>query len=183
MKHLFVLLATALFGAILTAQFQPVFASVESAPAAKLALHVVNEDRRATRLRAFLTSHDSPLTAEAEHFIAEADRLNLDWKLVAAISGVESTFGKFVPTGSYNGWGWGIFTGTSDGIHFKSWKDGITTVSAGLRQNYLDRGAVTIEEIGRIYAASPRWAGNVRYFLAQIEDFTPNRPEQLEVLL
>lgn len=138
-------------------------------------------DKRVATLRAYLASHNSPLANSTEVFIREADRNGLDWKFVAAIAGAESTFGKHIPRGSYNAWGWGIPTGAQSGIGFKNWEDGITTVSEGLRKNYVDRGAVSIEQIGRIYAASPRWSGNVRFFIAKIEAFTPTSPEHLEV--
>lgn len=140
-------------------------------------------DGRVTKLKAYLEMQNSPLANSAEHFVAEADRLGLDWKLVAAIAGVESTFGKYVPRNSYNGWGWGIFTGASDGIHFASWNNGITTVSEGLKYHYIDKGATTIEQIGRKYAASPTWSAKVRFFLSKIETFEPVGIEHLAVTI
>lgn len=155
----------------------------EAGSAARLTFGQMLRDERVDTLRAYLTAHNSPLVGESAHFIAEADRLGLDWKLVAAIAGTESTFGKHVPTGSYNAWGWGIPTGARSGIAFGNWKQGITTVSEGLKYRYIDRGAVTVEHIGRIYAASPRWAGNVRFFLNKIETFAPEDSDFLEVTL
>ena len=158
-------------------------ATPESGAAAQLTFGQLLRDERVDKLRAYLTMHNSPLTDDASHFIAEADRLDLDWKLVAAIAGVESTFGKHTPPGSYNGWGWGIPTGAQYGIVFYSWKHCITIVSEGLKYRYIDRGATSIEQIGRIYAASPRWSGNVRFFLNKIETFTPADPALLAVTL
>lgn len=155
----------------------------EAGSAAKLAFHIPVVDARLTQLTAYLQSMDSPLTPYADWFISEADRNSLDWKLVAAIAGVESTFGKQIPYGSYNGWGWGIPTGAQSGIVFADWKDGITEVSEGLRKNYLDRGATSIEQIGRIYAASPAWPWKVQYFLSQIDSYQPNHPELIKVNL
>ncbi len=155
----------------------------EAGSAARLTFGQILHDERIDTLRAYLSMHNSPLAGEAPHFISEADRLGLDWKLVAAIAGTESTFGKHVPSGSYNAWGWGVPTGAQSGITFGSWKQGITTVSEGLKYRYIDRGAVTVEHIGRIYAASPRWAGNVRFFLNKIEEFTPADPALLAVTL
>lgn len=140
-------------------------------------------DDRATLLGAYLAFHNSPMEQDADHFVREADRLGLDWKLVAAIAGVESTFGKHVPMDSYNGWGWGIFTGQSDGIHFASWKAGITEVSEGLKYNYIDRGATSIEQIGRIYAASPTWSEKVSYFMKKIDEFEPSGVDHLAVTI
>lgn len=141
------------------------------------------EDSRVKKLKSYLKTHDSPLVDEADHFVTEADRLGLDWKLVAAISGVESTFGKRIPRNSYNGWGWAIYTGQSDGKHFVDWKDGITQVSEGLRYKYIDRGAVSIEQIGRIYAASPTWSQKVHFFLNKIENFSPIGVDHLAVTI
>ena len=138
-------------------------------------------DKRVTHLRAYLKTHNSPLADEAAAFVREADRNDLNWKLVAAIAGTESTFGKHIPPGSYNAWGWGIPTGAQSGIGFRNWNHGIATVSEGLRKNYVNRGAQTIEQMGRIYAASPRWAGNVRFFIAKIDAFVPIGSEYLEV--
>jgi hypothetical protein len=157
--------------------------AVEADPSAKPAFAVSVKDNRAERLRGYLAAHNSPLVPFAEHFVAEADRMQLDWKLVAAIAGVESTFGAHIPSNSYNGWGWGIFTGASDGIHFAGWKDGITQVSEGLRHNYVDKGATSVEEIGHIYAASPAWSTKVRFFLKDIEGFTPRSADDLAVTI
>ncbi len=156
----------------------------EAGPAASLSFQqVTNRSNRAERLETYLRANNSPLADEAEHFVNEADRVGIDWKFVAAIAGVESTFGKRIPHGSYNAWGWGIPTGAQSGLAFESWKEAITAVSEGLRFNYLDRGDQTVEQIGRIYAASPRWAGNVRFFLEKIETFTPSDPSLLAVTL
>lgn len=133
-------------------------------------------DSRAKILEDYLGQFNSPLVSEASAFVRYADRYELDWKLVAAISGVESTFGKQIPYESYNGWGWGIY-GTNM-IYFNSWEDGIKTVSEGLRTNYLNKwGATNVYEIGRIYAASPTWAQRVDYFMDSISDFALRNPQ------
>jgi len=180
-KIITVIVSLVLFGLLP----KPVFA--QALPMAEASAHLpipeTVADARVTKLKAYLTLHNSPMADDAGHFIAEADRLGLDWKLVAAIAGVESTFGKHIPQNSFNGWGWGVFTGQNDGIHFASWKDGITQVSEGLKYRYVDRGATTIEKMGSIYAASPTWSTKVRYFLGKIEDYSPVGVEHLEVTI
>lgn len=155
----------------------PVQAAEVAGAAATLSMHFADVkllDTRTERLRAFLKSHNSPMVADAGAFVVQADKYDLDWKLVAAIAGVESTFGKHIPYNSYNGWGWGVYTGTNDGIHFDSWADGIAEVSEGLRKNYIDRGAETIYEMGWIYAANgDSWSKHVRFFIDKIESYTP----------
>lgn len=126
---------------------------------------------KAKILAAYFERHKSPLKNHAQDFIDAARVYNLDWKLVPAIAGVESTFGKFIP-GGYNGWGWGV-TGTQT-IYFKSWKDGIFTVSKGLREKYMDRGLTNPFAMNRIYATSPAWGGKVTYFMNDLEKFARN---------
>ncbi|MCR4263428.1 MAG: hypothetical protein NUV98_01785 [Candidatus Roizmanbacteria bacterium] len=140
---------------------------------------VSDEDIRIKKLEKYLASLNSPLVDNAEDFVKYADAYGYseNWSMVAAIAGVESTFGKRVPKNSYNAWGWGIPTGKQSGIGFTDWEDGIATVSKGLKENYMDRGATNLASIGRIYAPpSKTWAGNVQYFMNEIEQ-TPVEPE------
>lgn len=125
-------------------------------------------DSRAKILAQYFARYNSPLEYNAQDFVDAADSYSLDWKLVAAISGVESTFGKLIP-GGYNGWGWGVY-GTQ-AIYFDSWRDGIYTVSKGLKENYIDRGYGDPYSMNRIYAQSPSWGPKVVYFMKDIEKF------------
>lgn len=132
-------------------------------------------DPEAEILAKYLAKHNSPLEYHAQDFIDAAREYGLDWKLVPAIAGVESTFGKFTP-GGFNGWGWGVY-GTQ-AIYFKSWREGIYTVSKGLREDYVNRGLTEPYSMNRRYAASPRWGGKVVFFMNEIEKFaeTVDRP-------
>jgi hypothetical protein len=184
MKKLFtILFAIAFAGAVLTAPVAAV--ENEADGAAKLTAHVPGEtDNRAAILRGFLHSYNSPLEDDAGVFVREADRNGLDWKLVAAIAGTESTFGQHIPTDSYNAWGWGVFTGQQSGIGFNDWEDGIVQVSEGLRKNYIDRGAEDVYAIGWIYAANgDSWGSHVQYFIDKIVSYTPDSPEALDVAI
>lgn len=132
-------------------------------------------DQRAKVLQSYLAKHNSPLQYYAQDFIEAADTYNLDWRLVASISGVESTFGKHVPGGhdpaftTYNGWGWGVYG--DNRLGFKSWRDGIFTVSQGLRERYVNRGLETPQEMNTIYASSQTWGVRVSYFMKDIDNF------------
>ena len=127
-------------------------------------------DNRVKILEEFLKQYNSPLVPHAVDFVRYADEYDLDWKLVASISGLESTFGKAIPYNSYNGWGWGIYGDNM--IRFSSWTEGIKTVSECLRKNYINKwGADDVYEIGKFYAASPTWADRVTYFMEKIEKF------------
>lgn len=124
-----------------------------------------NFDYRIVNLRNFFLAYNSPLVQYADEFVNYADKYNLDYRLLPAITGVESTFGKRIPEGSYNAYGW------SNGEYtFASWEDSIEHVSSVLKIKYFDRGADSIPEIARIYAPpSNTWAKNVSYFVSRID--------------
>ncbi len=148
------------------------FAAENSAGSSATLLTAVGKatDSRVKVLKEFLEKYNSPLSPFASDFVKIADKYELDWKLVAAISGVESTFGREIPDNSFNGWGWGIYGDNI--IRFSSWKEGIETVSQGLKTNYIDKwGTKDVWEIGRFYASSPTWAQRVAYFMNSIEKF------------
>ncbi len=162
-------------------QFPPksVFAQENSSASSAILTKAVGESVRDTRakvLQKFLEYYGSPLAPFAQNFVDYADRYNLDWKLVAAISGVESTFGQAIPKNSYNGWGWGIYG--NNVTRFASWDEGIKIVSKELREMYMDKwGARDIFEIGGMYAQSPTWAYHVLYYMNRIEDFKLSDPQ------
>lgn len=170
MKKLFFLIILVVF--IILNQPANVYAQELSAgsSAALLKPIATPPDSRTRILKEFLGQYNSPLIPFASDFVKIADKYDLDWKLVAAISGVESTFGMQIPYQSFNGWGWGIYGDNI--IRFSSWTQGIETVSEGLRTNYINKwGARSVSEIGRFYAASPTWAQRVSYFMNKIDEF------------
>jgi hypothetical protein len=159
---------------------QPIYAqqkaSVSSSETQNSNLKQIGLDSRVKILNNFLKQYDSPLAPYAGDFVAMADKYNLDWKLVAAISGVESTFGKAIPESSYNAWGWGVYG--DNVIRFKSWDEGITTISEGLRERYMNQwGGTDIYEIGAMYASSSAWPDHVEYYMNQIQDFALRNPQ------
>ena len=121
-------------------------------------------DYRVKSLEDFFEKYNSPLAQYSDEFVAYADIYNLDWRLLPAISGVESTFGKRIPRGSYNAYGW-----ANGAYRFTSWENSIEVVSRALREKYLDRGATNMAKIARRYAASPTWLWRVKYFMEKIE--------------
>lgn len=159
---------------------QSIYAAEEKYAASSAALVAFNpeqksEDVRAKVLRGFLASYNSPLASSSGTFVKTADAYRLDWRLLAAISGVESTFAHQLPYNSYNAWGWGIYGDNM--IYFTSYDEAIETISKALRENYIDKwGAQNVYQIGRFYAASPTWAQRVVYFMNQIEAFALKNP-------
>ncbi|GAB4219150.1 MAG: hypothetical protein Fur009_3860 [Candidatus Microgenomates bacterium] len=115
-------------------------------------------------IRNILERYHSPLLGEEKNFIDSCRRYELDCFLLPSIAGLESTFGRFIWPNSYNPFGWG-----GGYIMFDSWKQSIDIVAKGLRENYLNKGAKTIEQIGPIYSESPTWATRVNWFKRQFE--------------
>jgi len=163
---------------------QTVFAAT-AAPSAVLTTPLElqhRDDKRAQLLRSYLESRNSPLAPYAQTFVQEADKNNIDWKLVAAISGLESSFGVHIPSNSYNGWGYGVY---GDNVRrFDSWDDGIAVVSGALRNDYMNKwNAKTIPEIGRLYAASPTWAVRVQSFMDSIDAYEVKKQNENKLTL
>jgi hypothetical protein len=122
-------------------------------------------DYRTENLRNFLAKFNSPLADYAADFVNYADVNGLDYRLVPAISGVESTFGKFIPYGSYNAYGW-----ANGEYAFTSWEDSIAHVSETLKTAYIDKGAPTIAKIAKRYAPpSTTWGNGVKFFIGKID--------------
>lgn len=127
-------------------------------------------DYRVENLRKFLEKYNSPLATYAEEFVTYADLNGLDYRLVPSISGVESTFGKYIPHNSYNAYGW-----ANGDYNFTSWKDSIAHVSQTLKMSYIDKGAPTIAKIAKRYAPpSVTWAGKVKFFVKKIDSLPLN---------
>jgi len=122
-------------------------------------------DFRVENLRNFFQKYNSPLAPYAKEFVIYADENDLDYRLVPAITGVESTFGKRIPAKSYNAYGW-----ANGEYSFTSWEDSIEHVSKVLKRSYIDRGAVSIYQIAKRYAPpSTTWGGKVSFFVSKID--------------
>mgnify|MGYP001575820027 FL=1 len=132
-------------------------------------------DEKIRILKSFLEANNSPLSSSAKTFVDEAERYDIDWRMIAAISGVESSFGLAIPANSYNAWGWGVYG--DNVIRFASWDDGIATISQGIRERYMNqRGARNTYEIGATYASSPTWAQRVEFYMEKIENYIALNP-------
>jgi murein DD-endopeptidase MepM/ murein hydrolase activator NlpD len=126
----------------------------------------------AGQIDGFLTKRGSPMAGLGHIFVAAGQKYGVDPKLVASISGIESSFGKHI-FGNFNAWGWG------PGRSFGSWQEGITTVTRGLREGYLSRGLRTPQQIVSRYAPASdgndeqNWANTVSHFMGQMGGGVP----------
>lgn len=143
---------------------------VAGSSAAILSFSVIksnNEDIFKKRLiiQRLLNKYDSPMKEDVDSFISTCIAYNLNCYLLPSIALLESTLGQHIYPASYNPFGWG-----NGLIMFKNWDEAISTVGRGLRENYINKGASSIDEIGSIYAASPTWSSRVSNFVNQLEN-------------
>lgn len=129
-------------------------------------------DARSLIIEEFFNSQNSPLAAFSANFIAVADFYQLDFRLLPAISMQESNGGKKIPEDTFNPFGYGIYG--SKKVHFEGWSDAIETVGKALREDYLDEGLHTPEQIMTKYtppslAKGGTWAIGVNQFMDELK--------------
>jgi len=126
-------------------------------------------DARGEILKAYLKSYNSPLEPYSNFSVEMADKYGLDFRLTTAIAQQESNLCKLIPPESYNCWGWGIHSkGT---LGFTSYQQGIEEVSRGLREEYVNKGFVTTDQVMSKYTplSNGSWAFGVNKFMSEME--------------
>ena len=148
-------LAAAAFAAGAARADGPVFAIVpDEAPAADASLsdvlagpnldQIADDGQLGAQLDEFLAAQGSPMAGSGSLFVAAGRRHGLDPRYLVALSGAESSFGKFLFR-PFNPFGWGYFT-------FSSWGEAIETVARGLERGYLAEGRTSVFSIAEKYA-------------------------------
>lgn len=129
---------------------------------------------KVVNLEKFFKKNNSPLVNHSETFVEVAEKYGLDYRLLPAISCMESSCGKYLIEGSYNPFGWGIY-GTN-AIYFEDYDEAIETVGKGLKDNYLSRGFDTPQKIAPVYTPPNHvnWLNGVTYFMNSIENISDN---------
>ena len=90
--------------------------------------HIDIAKEHAEKIDAYYAKRGMPLEGYGEKMVAEAEKNNLDWRLLPAIAIKESTGGKFACYKNPFGWG-------SCKIKFASYDDAIETVARNLGGN------------------------------------------------
>ena len=126
-------------------------------------------DGRVANLKSFFRKYNSPLYDYAELIVKTSDKYHFDYRLLPAIAMQESNLCRYIPEGSHNCWGWGIYGNTV--TKFSSYEEAIETVAKGIKENYLDKGLVTASKIMEKYTPSSNgsWAYGVNTFIRALE--------------
>ena len=117
-------------------------------------------------MRVVLTKYNSPMIGLEDVLIKTAEKYGLDWTLMAAIAGTESSFAKRMPHNCNNPYGWGIY-GTNK-ICFESLEASIEGVASGLAKKY---NISSIESIARTYnkVSTQGWISHTTFFMNKIK--------------
>lgn len=130
---------------------------------------IETEDARPNIIKNYLLRYDSPLAPYSDFIVKIADKYQIDYRLITAIAQQESNLCKKIPEESHNCWGWGIHSrGT---LMFDSYEQGIETVTQGIKENYIDKGYLTPDEIMSKYTplSNGSWAFGVNSFMDQLQ--------------
>lgn len=123
-------------------------------------------DSRAVQMRLVLEKYNSPMVGLEDTLIETAEKYNLDWTLMAAIAGTESSFAKRMPYQCNNPYGWGIYGDNK--ICFESLEASIEGVASGLAKKY---NISSLETIAYTYnkVSTEGWIKHTRFFMNKIK--------------
>lgn len=136
------------------------------------------DDSRAERIDQVFEKYNCPLEGYGEVFVREADKYQIPFWLVAAVSFQESSCGKKTPepggVESYNAWGWGVW---GDNVKmFDNWEHGISVVSEYMKTHFYDNGITDTCVIMKTYTppSNGSWCRGVQFFGDAIEEHKTN---------
>lgn len=133
----------------------------------RVGLYRAEADPRPAQMRVILQKYNSPMVGLEEKLIQTAEKYKLDWTLMAAIAGTESSFAKRMPQNCNNPYGWGIYGDNK--ICFKTLEDSIEGVASGLAKKY---DISSIESIAQTYnkVTTESWISHTTFFMNKIKD-------------
>ncbi len=123
-----------------------------------------NFEQKAKNIENYMSRRNSPLKDEARYIVIMANKFGIDYRLVPAISIIESSGGLKLYR-RYNAWGWG----GASGFTFENWEHSIYVVSKGL-SGYYSMGLNTPERMAPRYNPHTpnEWGAKVRMVMNQI---------------
>ncbi len=123
---------------------------------------VLHQDARYDKLKTFFQSFGCPAPYYVKEYVTAADTYSIDYRLLPAISVVESTCGLYQRQN--NRWGW-----DSGRRAFGSVAEGLRYIASQLALGHFYRSK-TLEEKVHTYNPDPRYARKVKMLMRKIED-------------
>jgi len=124
-------------------------------------------DERVVKMNLVLEKYASPMAGLEAELIAAAEEYDLDWTLMAAIAGTESSFGKRMPHECLNPYGWGIYG--DNRLCFASFTEAAQKVAEGLGTKY---NTTSLTTIARTYntVSTEGWIKHTQFFINKIKN-------------
>lgn len=123
---------------------------------------VTLEDKRHERLEVFFQSFGCPAPYHAKEYVGAADSYAIDYRLLPAISVLESTCGIYQRQN--NRWGW-----DSARKGFASFRAGLEYIARQLAQGKYYRNK-TLDEKVRMYNPRPQYARMLKRLMSKIDE-------------
>ena len=129
--------------------------------------HQEVREERAAKIDAYYKKRNMPLEGYGMKMVLEAEKNNLDWRLIPAIAIRESTGGKFACYNNPFGWG-------SCKIKFATWDDAIEAIARNLGGNNPSteqyyKGKTTAEKLAYYNSVIPEYTAEIFEFMELIE--------------
>lgn len=139
-----------------------------TAAATLLAITVVAAEPKITAAALEKRIGRFPLAGQGQVLLDRGREFGVDPRLIAAIAGAETTFGRHL-CGTFNAWNW-FWNGTCAASPFDTFQNGIRTVSKFMVKSYLRKGYTTIPQIGGKYCAEGcgNWVPLVTQFYSEM---------------
>lgn len=121
--------------------------------------------RRASDVRSLFERYNSPMIGYEYLIVSRAYECGGDYKLLVAIAGNESGFGR-VPYKLYNPFGY------LDGVQYSGWEESLNYLSCKISEQHLapcnNNVACVVESYGGSDTNKPKWISNITWFMNQL---------------
>jgi hypothetical protein len=138
---------------------------------------IQKEDAITELVSQYLKKYNSPMQYTASSFVTIFRKNSIDPIIPLAIAQCESNLGLKMPENCHNPFGLGIHS--RGRLCFETWELGYEKMAKTLKENYIDQGLVTPDEIMQKYCPlslekGGSWAKCVNQFSQEIESLKTN---------
>ncbi len=122
-------------------------------------------EEKAAKIEALFSRYNSPMSGLGKLIINRATECGGDYKIIVAIAGNESGFGR-IPYKLYNPFGY------LDGVQYANWEDAVNQISCKISKEFLkpcnNDLTCVISTYGGPDTDKPKWISNITYFMSQL---------------